>query len=76
MGESDEVMRARELKAARARLGLSQTALGTALGVTRDAIAKWEAGNRPVPTLVALALETLTARQEAAGRPGRAASRG
>jgi DNA-binding transcriptional regulator YiaG len=58
-------MRARELKAARVRLGLSQTALGAALGVTRGAVAKWEGGTLPVPVVVALALEALEHRQQA-----------
>jgi len=64
-------MRARELKAARARLGLSQTALGAVLDVSQAAIAKWEGGTLPVPTVVALAVEALESRQQAVSSPKR-----
>jgi len=52
-------MRTRELKQARARLGLSQTELAEALGIHRSAIARYETGTLPVPKLVALAIEAL-----------------
>jgi DNA-binding XRE family transcriptional regulator len=58
-------MRARELKAARTRLGLSQTALGKVLGVHRQSVARWELGSLPVPTVVVLAVEALEHRQQA-----------
>ena len=60
-------MRARELKAARARLGLSQAALAEALEVHRVTITVYEAGRQPIPRLVALAVEALE-RRSAEGR--------
>ncbi len=62
-------MRAREFKAARARLGLSQAGLAKALGRTRLQVFRYEAGQAKVPTVVILAMEALQARQEAASRP-------
>jgi DNA-binding XRE family transcriptional regulator len=61
-------MRARELKAARARLGLSQAALAEALEVHRVTITVYEAGRQPIPRLVALAVEALERRSQAASK--------
>ena len=55
-------MRARELKAARARLGLSQEGLAKALDIHRVTVALYETGRQPIPKVVALALETLETR--------------
>ncbi len=52
-------MRARELKAARARLGLGQQKLAEALDVYRETVARWETGALAVPRMVALAVEAL-----------------
>ena len=48
-----------ELKAARRRLGLTQRALGEALGVSRVTIARWEAGLHPLPRAVGLLLNRM-----------------
>ena len=55
-------MRARELKAARARLGLSQQGLAEALDVYRETVARWETGATPITRVVALAVECLERR--------------
>lgn len=52
------------LKAARLALGLTQDALGAALGVHWGTISRWEHGE--VPTVVALAVECLIRRQRIA----------
>jgi len=58
-------MTGEELRAARAALGLSQAALGRALGVPQATVWRWEAGEHPIerPLMMALALEALRARQ-------------
>jgi transcriptional regulator with XRE-family HTH domain len=66
-------MRAREFKQARARLGLSQAGLAKALGRTRLQVIRYEAGQAKVPTVVALAVEALEHRQQAASSPKRPA---
>jgi len=55
-------MRARELKAARKRLGLSQQALADTLEVHRVTIALYETGKDPIPKMVSLAVEALETR--------------
>jgi len=57
-------MRTRELKQARARLGLSQTELAEALGIHRSAVARYETGTLPIPKVVALAVECLERRAQ------------
>jgi len=52
-------MRVRELKAARARLGLTQQGLADALGIHRVSVARYETGEDPLTRLVALAVECL-----------------
>ena len=52
-------MEREELKAWRARLGLSQKAAAKALGVHWRSIQEYEAGNLPVPKLVELACKYL-----------------
>ena len=59
-------MRARELKAARARLGLSQEKLAKALGVHRVTVAGWENGASPVPKAIGLAVAHLLATRKSA----------
>lgn len=59
-------MTAADLKAWRARLGYSQGDAADQLGVTRRAVAYYEAGARPIPRTVALlaaAIETLAAKR-------------
>ncbi|HEV8635169.1 MAG TPA: helix-turn-helix domain-containing protein [Chloroflexota bacterium] len=65
-----------ELKRRRAALGLSQTALAALLGVPRNTVWRWEAGELTVekPVMLALALDQLAHLATAAPRrPGRPA---
>jgi len=55
-------MRAREFKAARDRLGLSQAKLAKALGMSVPQMNRYEHGKIRVPGVVALALEALERR--------------
>ena len=55
-------MRAREFKAARERLGLSQAKLAKALGMSVPQMNRYEHGKNRVPGVVALALEALETR--------------
>jgi DNA-binding XRE family transcriptional regulator len=55
-------MRARELKAARTRLGMTQRALAEALGIHWTTVSVYENGQDPIPKMVALALEALETR--------------
>lgn len=50
-----------DLRAARSRLGLSQAALGKALDVPTNTIARWERGELAIqqPTVLQLAIEHL-----------------
>jgi len=48
-----------QLKAARARLGLTQAELADALHVARETVARWEIGTHRIPESVALAVQTL-----------------
>ena len=52
-----------ELKETRSRLGLTQTQLAQELGVTLNAVQRWEAGERPIRRVTELALETLERRR-------------
>ena len=56
-------MRAREFKAARQRLGLSQAKLAAALGMGWLQIMRYEHGRAEVPKVVALAVEALERRE-------------
>jgi len=65
-----------ELQAERARLGLGVRRLARVLGVAVSTVARWEAGQSPIPTMAALALAGLTAetlpeagQKKRAGRP-------
>ena len=60
-------MRAREFKAARDRLGLSQAKLAKALGMSVPQMNRYEHSKIRVPGVVALALEALE-RRAAEGR--------
>jgi transcriptional regulator with XRE-family HTH domain len=52
-------MNGNELKEWRRNQKLTQEALGDLLGVHRVTIAKWEAGDRGIPSFLPLALEAL-----------------
>ena len=54
-------MSAHTVRAIRARLGLTQRALGTALGLSTDYIAKLERGERSVTVRTLLQLSALDA---------------
>ncbi|MEW6228064.1 MAG: helix-turn-helix transcriptional regulator, partial [Bacillota bacterium] len=56
------------LKAARARLGLTQKELGCLLGVSRFRIQEWEAGRRGIPAGIAARISSLPAKAD--GGPG------
>lgn len=49
-----------QLRAVRAKLNLTQPELAKALGVTTDAVARWEGGRSPIRRVVALAVKHLT----------------
>ncbi len=49
-----------DLKSTRKSLGLSAERLAALVGVTRDAVQKWEAGRRPIPRWLELVLDLLT----------------
>lgn len=51
-----------EFKAARLELGLTQTEMGQALGVSLNIVQKWESGDRPIRQVVAMAMELLLER--------------
>lgn len=55
-------MRAREFKAARERLGLSQAKLAKVLGMSVPMMNRYEYGKNRVPGVVALAIECLERR--------------
>ena len=48
-----------EIKAARERLGLTQTELAAQLGVAQSRVAVWETGKHAAPPFLALALRAL-----------------
>ena len=52
-------MEAAEFAARRTALGLSQSAIATALGVDQGTISRWESGKTRIPAAVELALATL-----------------
>ncbi len=52
-------MRARELKKARARLGLSQAKLARLLDLHRTVVARYETSVMPIPRTVELAVQYL-----------------
>ena len=53
-----------ELRQARERLGLTQAQLAQQLGVTLNAVQKWEMGERPIRKVVALAVQLLLERSK------------
>jgi DNA-binding XRE family transcriptional regulator len=55
-----------EIREARQRLGVTQEQLALALGVTRQAVNRWENGEAPISTVVALAIRHLLEQHEAA----------
>lgn len=56
-----ETIDPRVLRSYRETQGLSQAELARQLGVHYSTVSRWEAGNRPVPAHIALALLTLAA---------------
>jgi DNA-binding XRE family transcriptional regulator len=48
-----------QLKAARERLGLTQTTMAEALGVVRESVNRWERGAVAIPKSIALAVKFL-----------------
>jgi DNA-binding transcriptional regulator YiaG len=54
-------MDAVEMKAARARLGLTQAQLAAELGVHAMTVSKWETGQRSIPEPVARLVQRLVA---------------
>ena len=42
-------MTSEQMKAARAKLGLSQPQFATAIGMSSSAVKAWEQGNNPIP---------------------------
>jgi DNA-binding XRE family transcriptional regulator len=59
----DSGMEKDELKAARKGLGLTQTQLAKALGVSRGTIASWEVGRYTIPPYLALAMKGIEKEQ-------------
>ena len=53
---------AKEFRKLRRNMGLTQSGLAQALGVSRAAVSRWEAGKRGVDSVLALAMECLTER--------------
>ena len=51
-----------ELKSARKSLGLTVKQFASVVGVTRDAVCKWESGARPIPRYVEVIVELLLIR--------------
>ena len=49
-----QMMTPAELKSARKSLGLTAEQFAKVIGVTRDAVCKWESGKRPIPRSVEL----------------------
>lgn len=62
-------MNAAELAQARKQLGLSVGQLALALVVERSTVHRWESGSRPIPRVVALAVECLQRRDMAGRQP-------
>lgn len=60
------VLTGADVRQIRERLGLSQRALGKALGVATNTVWRWETGEYPVesPEMLALALECLERRSD------------
>ena len=57
--EDRENMTPDELTATRTAMGLSMESLAKALGISRQAIWRWETGSRPIPPYLGLALKAL-----------------
>ena len=53
-----------EFKARRLELGLTQSALARALGVTRQAVYQWETGRRRINSILALAMQAVKAKTD------------
>ncbi len=68
-------MTPKAVKAIRTRLGLSQTAFAAKIGVTRDAVARWEAGNRRMSEPISRLIERLAVEGKAKKRGRKESSR-
>lgn len=60
-----------DLRARRERLGLTQTQLAQALGLTQNTVSRWEIGKTAIqhPEILSLALEALESRMEIKPNP-------
>jgi transcriptional regulator with XRE-family HTH domain len=58
----------RELKRIRLQLGLTQKELGMRLGVSRNAVARWEVGLRGISKLAEVALRCVSSEVRKSGR--------
>ncbi len=59
-----------DLKSARKSLGLSAERLAALVGVTRDAVCKWESGARPIPRWLELLVDILASHKSVRKRLG------
>ncbi len=59
-----------DLKSTRKSLGLSAERLAALVGVTRDAVCKWESGKRPIPKWLALLVDILASHKSVRKRLG------
>jgi DNA-binding transcriptional regulator YiaG len=60
-----------ELKAVRARMGVTQVALAELLGVTWSTVARWETGQRRIPELAVRFLACLGRERQRRAKPRR-----
>jgi transcriptional regulator with XRE-family HTH domain len=61
-------MKGPQMKAARKRLGLTQMKMCRLLGVSRATLARWEAGESPIPHAVELLVPRLVKEAEEKGK--------
>ena len=68
-------MTGNDIKAFRARWGLTQVALAARLGVNHSTVWRWEHDEYPIPARIALALRGIAAELQQARPPTEAGSR-